>query len=75
MAKMLKFGKPKVTAVEAMNTIAKLCRDCHNIIDDEPEFNSPAEKFGYEVWKYLLDNEVLVIDMNSNVEGQQRFDE
>lgn len=72
MVRMLKFGKPTVTAVEAMNEIAKMCKDCHNIIEDEPEYNSPAEKFGYEVWKYLLDNNVLVIDQNTEL-GQQKF--
>ena len=66
---MLKFGKPTVTAVEAMNEIASICKEAYNNMDVKEDFNSPAEKFGYEAWKYLMEKGVFV----SENEGQQKI--
>lgn len=68
---MLKFGKPKVTAVEAMNEIAKICKNAYNNMDVKEDFNSPAEKFGYEAWKYLMQNGVFI--SSDETEGQQKL--
>lgn len=68
---MLKFGKPRVTAAEAMNEIAKICKDAYNNMEDKEDFNSPAEKFGYEAWKYLMQNGVFI--SSDEQEGQQKL--
>ena len=52
-----------------MNEIASICKEAYNNMDVKEDFNSPAEKFGYEAWKYLMDVGVFVTDE----EGQQKL--
>lgn len=57
---MIAYGKPTVTAKDAMNHVAKLAKEIYNEpVPDEPGFHSQAEKFGYGVFKYFMSAGIL----------------